>query len=781
MRSILMMVIANIRKRKMQSILLSITFLVSALMLSTAIGIFENITDPFSKMMEEQNGSQVTLLLEDVKVDTNEYKKWWESQDGVEGVEIYPYYNISDKISHNGELKTIPELMLTKHPGETMEQDKLKIVEGETKDKPAPGEIWLPTGFAYSNNIEIDDIFSVRINGEMEEFIVSAIIVDPQFSAMMIDPIRIWVNDEQGDYVYNSDMIGIHLSDYTLYNDMWIEFEDYLNSPFMGVILDYETVDMLYNLMQNIIGALLLVFSIIIIMIVLIVIAFTISNTILSDFNIIGILKAQGLSSNNIKAIYILQYILLLGLFVPFGIFFSQYLVEGVMSQVTKSLGIKIDVNLALPGIISLVVMIILVFIISLLSSSKAGKIKPADAIRNKLSIKKVAKKNRLEITNFSKLPVSCVLGLKDMVTRKRRALFIILSSCFLAFVLVFSMNDPMGNMDENATYWGLDKSDVYITKNNDVNISNSKLSENLYSDNRVKAVVPFNYYMNCAISAQDGKTARNVIAMPYDGDMNSIGMDNLKGENPVKDNEVAISVLISNKYNKSIGDTIELFVENEKVSFIITGIYQSTTYMGWSVRFQENVIRNIDTNYESNILAIKLKDKSNIQDFIKDKKELLGEDFYNIRGAYEDYQNTMGSISENLTLVSVILSVIFIIISFVIIFNTTLMDIFSDRKNYGIYKSIGMTPKQIRFSIIWKNLILTTIGVVFGIPLALVLTPKLMSALLTNMGMVNFPLNISVGWVFMIIPICFTVSFISAWIPSSRILKINPRNLIIE
>ncbi|MTI94747.1 MAG: FtsX-like permease family protein [Firmicutes bacterium] len=133
------------------------------------------------------------------------------------------------------------------------------------------------------------------------------------------------------------------------------------------------------------------------------------------------------------------------------------------------------------------------------------------------------------------------------------------------------------------------------------------------------------------------------------------------------------------------------------------------------------------------------------------------------------------------MALVAIILSIIFMAVASIITFNATLISIYSDKKTFGIYKAFGMTPLQIRLSMVWKVALLAAVGVSIGMPLALATTPGMLGVLLTNMGLVSFPFDITLWGTLAVIPVCLAVALLSAWLPSGRILGLNPRNLIIE
>lgn len=788
MVSVLMMAAANLKKKRAQSALIGITIFMAALLLATAVGILGNISDPFARMFEQQNGSQVTMLLEGQVHDAASTAAWWEKAEAVDSVSVLPYVQMGEEFLHNDTVRSLGGILLTEHPGHPPVQDRLVIVEGNEKAVPEGNELWVPTGFAYAWGIKPGDTLGLPVNGSYYEMQVGAIVVDPQFSAALMSPVRVWaaagtLADLLTEAVKTDTMIGLRFNDYTQYDQLWGEFESYLGTPFFGFVFEYEFVRNMYSMVQTILGAIMLLFALLIILVSVFVIGFTITNSVLADYKVIGILKAQGFSAAQVKRIYSLQYLLLAAFAVPPGILAGNYVAGAVMSRMAKSLGIaRLDSSLLLSGLLTITVLFAATLIASSASAGKAGRIKPADAIRNASFAGRSDAGKSINLTRLSALPVSVMLSLKNMMSGKRLSLFMGAAVSVMAFVLVFSVNTyhSVKNMDKNYAWWGFDAADAFVFPVDARVEAEQELAERLYADERVEAVVPNSVTLSAAIPAQSGLNSTNVLAFIYGGNMDSIGMVNLQGTNPLQRDEVSVSYLVAEKYGKDVGDRIDLYLEGEKESYLITGIYQSLSGMGWSIRIQEAAYRVGNPSFVADSYSVKLKDGYDVGVFAGDMKRMLG-DGYTVLTTDEINYFNLSEITGNMALATLFISAVFMGVSFIIVFNITLMGIYSDRTSFGIYKALGMTPVQVRLSMVWKAVFLSVSGIMLGVPLALFISPLLISMLLANMGLAQFPFMVTLWGTLAAIPLCLVVTILSSWIPSGKILAINPRNLIVD
>ena len=342
MKSVLMMSLANIRKRKIQSALMGITLFMAALLLATAIGMLQGMEDPVDRMFERQKGSHITMMMPTQSHQRDEIVSWWASQKGVEGVVQFPYYMAEDDFKHNGKKQSMGGIMLTEHPAQPLKQDQLHIVEGPFRDSPGKGEVWVPTGYAYSWGIQVGDTLEVPVDGVYKSFTVSAIVVDPQFSPGMMNPVRAWVtagffaiSGKVGEEL--GSLIGVRLFDNLEYNKLWQDFEAYLEAPYMGFVFEYQFIKNIYSMVQNMLAIIMLAFAGMIIVVSMLVISFTITNGVMADYKTIGILKAQGFSARHVKWIYSLQYLFLAVIAAPVGIVASRYVAGMVLLQMSKT------------------------------------------------------------------------------------------------------------------------------------------------------------------------------------------------------------------------------------------------------------------------------------------------------------------------------------------------------------------------------------------------------------------------------------------------------------
>ena len=91
------------------------------------------------------------------------------------------------------------------------------------------------------------------------------------------------------------------------------------------------------------------------------------------------------------------------------------------------------------------------------------------------------------------------------------------------------------------------------------------------------------------------------------------------------------------------------------------------------------------------------------------------------------------------------------------------------------------MTPFQLHLSLVEQMWLILLFSMIVGIPMAIVGTPVLMSLIMSNMGMVRYPIATNTLLTLIAMTILFVVISIVFWSSTGRVLKIDARELISE
>jgi len=255
--------------------------------------------------------------------------------------------------------------------------------------------------------------------------------------------------------------------------------------------------------------------------------------------------------------------------------------------------------------------------------------------------------------------------------------------------------------------------------------------------------------------------------------------LQTLEGRHPVFEDEISLGMVSSQELEKGIGDTLELFLEGQLVPYNITGIYQSLNNLSRGFYIRLEGITEINPLFNLRGYELKLKKGVNINDYKDELIQMYGSSFrvLETRKNLDQLKSIISGIEDVMTLVSLM----FIGVLFVTVFNDTVLSIREGQKNLGIFKAVGLTPGQLQLALIVKSLIIAFFALLIGVPLSLYIIPNSLNVLITAGGLREFPYIFNLNYTLLVIPFILIITVGSVWVASRRLLKIRPRILVRE
>lgn len=263
------------------------------------------------------------------------------------------------------------------------------------------------------------------------------------------------------------------------------------------------------------------------------------------------------------------------------------------------------------------------------------------------------------------------------------------------------------------------------------------------------------------------------------------------KGKMPEKENEVATDTAVLDLLGvpHEIGEkiTIEYYVGKEKLSteFILSGFCESDEVSPGSMVFVshefidkklKNV--NVDKDTETGLIYADVLFKNNLN-IEKNMEAVLKSSGYSSNqiatGVNWAYMSTNFKIDVS-TIITIFTAILLIIFTgYLIIYNIFQISVIRDVRFYGLLKTIGMTPKQIKKLISKQALMLSIIGIPIGLAtgygIGNILLPTIMSTSSFKVSYISFSPIIFIGaTIFSLITV-----FISCRKPGKIAAKVSP------
>lgn len=780
MRSILMLVINNIKRKRLMNGLIFFIIFLGSFMFASAFNIMDAIKEPFRENHKSLNGFHLCIIANADLDKEDKVFKWVKEQDGIEDISKSYSYQVN------------PNLFIQEIEEADQKIDKVKIVEGKEKKSPEEGELWVSTKYSKQENLSIGDKVRFNIEGKDVEFIVNAIVVEAEFSSPMNNEIRGFVKK---GYIQENikkglmERIDIRFKDEFKLEENTKNLLDNLYDKFGELVLSrskISNIEIGYNQIFNIIGGVLMAIALLIIMFVIVVIYFTISEMLLSDFKTIGVLETVGFSKINILSSYIFQFLLITALAIPIAITGSYYGVKYLLKDIFYTYGfLNINIKIEKVSIVTCLTIIGIIFIGATISSLKVMKVNVVEAI-SKGSAVKNSGNNIFTIDRFKNMPMCLVLTFKNIFWRWRESLLLIIIILIGVFGVISSLNirNSFNNMYKNAENFGLEKSNITIKAKDKVD--KNKVEEALVEirkDKDIEKVFDFILYGGLKIDKTEKMSLRvNSQFCIYSENLDDLTFKNCEGKHPKNKYEIELSSEMAKSYGKGIGDYITFIINGEKKDFLIVGLFDILMDPQTTLRTSYELFKQVDPKIDSKILkyhsSIMLKDEKKIGEMINKLNKEYGE-LFEITEGNVYIKDCLKETSKIVSPITLTITFVFLMLSIICVFNFIVINIYNEKKTLGIYSVLGVERRDLVSIAFNKVILFYFIAVMVVLPMVKALDEYIMVSILKGFGIRSFDIIPEWKLNFIFLGLMGVLYIISALVSSKVVLSIDEKILV--
>ena len=292
-------------------------------------------------------------------------------------------------------------------------------------------------------------------------------------------------------------------------------------------------------------------------------------------------------------------------------------------------------------------------------------------------------------------------------------------------------------------------------------------------------------YSLSGIVQDESGSHSAGIVIQSLEGSYDEFGYETLTGRNPLHKNEIAIGVNVARKFNKSVGDTIVAYIQGQRERYLITGIYQAIANMSNSARFTSDAIQPSAnalplTEGSSLDCLVRLKDGSQAEAVAGDLRDKF-EDAVTVVSQQTLLKSVYNEGALILLIPMSIIGLLFLLVSFIIIYSSCRIHVRNESKTYGIYKSIGMTSGRIRLSLTIGSASLCAVGAVVGIFVGIYALPAVLERVLSAYGIVRLPLVLNGGASAGAASIGIVSASLGAWAASRAVKRLSARILLVD
>lgn len=469
--------------------------------------------------------------------------------------------------------------------------------------------------------------------------------------------------------------------------------------------------------------------------------SFRIRSTIEDELAQMGVLKAIGYTSKMIISSVVFPYTLVGIVSTGIGTILSYAVLPSIAAILAIQSGfVYTPVFDGVALLIVAAILILVIFLFAFLSAMKIYKLGPMGAIRGSKG-KGDAGQNIL----LSALSIGIMVLLSFAGT--------------LLYNVSVKPDNFMNTLSEEIP-------SIIFTVQND---KMSELKEILQEDSRVKLVLE---YASTPLSYTDGSLTAFVCE-----DFGKVTNDICyEGRSPESGDEIAVGNTLADDY--PIGSEIEISASDKSAFYVVTGYIQSVNNAGRVCQLTSEGYENIGERMSNvNVYLHKQNAKAFIEEY-EDAYDSLIASSQNYEQLNENSRTLYASIVSVVAVVLFVISVLLVLLVLYVLINSMIS---RRRQEYGIYKAIGYTSRQLTIMTAARFIPVVALSAGVSAIAGIWYLPVINQIILSQIGAIKNYFEVSIFLLFVFVIMFTAVSFFISVLLAAPIKKITAYSLLKE
>lgn len=753
LKHVALLVVAGLRRRKLGSILVGITIFIASLLVTSAVGVLTNTGRAFDATSEALYAGNLILKYSADRHTSDELQQWWRDREGVLSIKEYLVYDVSDNLMINGEAVGM-SAYLTRTPARHGGHDRIHILESTVLDDsqhhtPRRGGVWVPSTLADSYRVVTGDTIDIVVAGSIATFAVEALVVDPQFNSRWGSK-RFWIHPDDFDRLVppaavTTRLLSVRVARPELIDELLFAFFARSELALQVQEYSYREIRGDYLLVYNIIGSVVGIIAALSLVVAGSILSGNLSTFIRSEYRLIGITRALGCTPGEIAASYFGQAMLIALVFTALGLTSGYLVARRLLETMLASAGLLPDtIKLRFAVLVAALSVPSVTGMCTWLAVLKARSIKPAVAIRRGYAAE--WHRRRRARNRMPRLSVSAPLfiGFRNVAVHGGYVSTAIgITLTVIITTVSFSVTSLLARAMVDRAYWGVADADVSFYHNGAEAVSHDHqtLRSQIASHDNVESVTSSSAPIAGYIPAASNGRPLPVTGFAYSTAMRDAGLVNREGIHPVRPGDISLSDRVMALYDLRIGDDVTVVINGSPRSLVVSGSFQISENRGYSFRVSEATYRSIEPNYSPAVYYVQLRDLGRWGETIRELEAQSGSLVFGVErsNVINDIERTFGATMPYVRGVCTLVSLLFFIVSFILIHNDTLHFVSIYRKSFAVLRAVGFSHVQLQLAAAYRVLVPLGVGVLIGIPVALVLAPGILNMAFYSSGFGTF------------------------------------------
>jgi putative ABC transport system permease protein len=750
---------ADVITRPLISTLILVTIATSSMLLTLALATLLNIRAPYDRSFEQLNGAHLWLHFNRDQIRARDIE-WIEALPGV-AASTGLRYSFPSRVRIRD---TRVWVSLRAIPVEGATVNRLLVQEGRTL-APRQRELLASKDIDDLYGLSVGESIGVtRSDGKEVHWSVVGLAYNPMWDTYRnSQPPYVYVSEDTLRELFPDDSawdwsMGLRLAAPDAVDEMVALIEAELRPNAIESHTDWRDVrrSAIFGAKLNFVflGA----FSLFAILATVLVVTSTISAIILSQFKQIGILKAVGFTQRQILWLYLGQYLILGLIGTPLGLLLGMALSPLPLKSVAVSLSTTFRPPFDFPLVATVLVAVPGVVILSTVGAAYRGA--RANIVRS-ITVGAEAPHTKpfwgVRLATRLGLPMVLVLGLNEVFARPFRSFMTGLNLTLGVIGVVFGLT-----LNQTLDVYETDPSLLGIVYDATVTRDKSSDGKTRYLLSKAPGVDAFYGEYLADVETPAGRSFQ---VRAVEGDLSAFPFRISKGRFFQPGTcEASAGRGLLDWLGLEIGDELTVVFEdrpNRPVTWRIVGQYPEPANMGQMLMVSLPTVTRLVKHVEPRAYLLGLRpgcDTARLKRYLEPNSDAD----LNVRFVGQ----TLPDAVFYLQLAIFALAAILVVIALVNVFNTSLLAMREKLNVVGVLRALGMTPAQVAMMVNTMAGFLGLSSAVFGVPLGLLSTRLLLTALSRTYGFGEVIVEMNLLYAVLLIPLMVLVGMAGSFVP---------------
>ncbi len=465
----------------------------------------------------------------------------------------------------------------------------------------------------------------------------------------------------------------------------------------------------LFTIVNSVVLATLFAFSVFALGAVVVIIANIVTGIVIANYRDIGIMKSIGFTPGQVTGVLVAQMLFpaLIGCLI--GIPVGNLLSQPLLIRSASAMGIPSQTAVSpLLDLVALAGCLALVALAAAVPALRAGRLSAVKAIA--MGTAPLSRRSSWlgRLVRRLPLPLPWSLGAGEAVIRPLRALLTV--GAILVGVATMTFAFGLHNTFSYLVHSAPQQNGMVIVNRSDA-YPESKVLDTLQAQPETKSIVAASF-----VHVQVPGIANPVQSRAYRGDSSRL-YTLVKGRWFSGPNEVVAPSALLADAHVGLGGTIHANLQGHPVDLKVVGVDVDLESLGHQMLFDWSTLQQVDPAAQAYTYTVELRPGSNAQAYVQRVFD-TEPDFLDV----SVYTFPITAPAQVLDVVVLFLTIMLAAIAAIGVFSTVLLNVRENVREMAVLKSLGLTPAGVMSMVTASICVLGLVAVIVGIPVGIYL-----------------------------------------------------------